>query len=87
MPSPRLVQLFRKFLERAQQRNTGGEETDFLLAGDVSVVRGNGSLLVNLDTGLSVSASPTTDELFIQGQRVWVSRTEEGFYIIHGGIR
>lgn len=87
MPTPRLIDLFRKFLERAQQRNAGGEETDFLLAGDITVVRGNGTLLVILDNGLSVTASPTTDELFLQGQRVWVSRTEEGFYIIHGGIR
>lgn len=87
MPSPRLVKLFRKFLERAQQKNTGGEETDFLLAGDVSVVRGDGRLIVNLDNGLNVTAAPTTDELFLQGQRVWVSRTEEGLYIIHGGIR
>jgi len=87
MPTPRLIDLFRKFLERARERNEGQEETDFLIAADITIVRGDGRITVNLDTGQTVTADPTTDEPFLVGQRAWVSRTESGAYIVHGGIR
>ena len=57
MPTPRLIDLFRKFLERARERNESQDETDFLIAADITIVRGDGRITVNLDTGQTVMSA------------------------------
>lgn len=86
MPTPRLSVLIAELFERSQQQNAD-EKLELLVAGVIAVARDDGRLTVSLDSGPTVTADPTTDEPFIQGQKVWVSKTEEGIFIVHGGIK
>lgn len=86
MATPRLSVLIAELFERAQQQNAE-ERTELLVPGVITVVRPDGRLTISLDSGPTVTADPTTDEPFIQGQKVWVSKTEEGIFIVHGGIK
>ena len=79
MPIPRLVNLL--------FGGSVGQPTQVAFEqGTLELIQGNGMLLVNLN-GRLVSASPTTDEHFKEGDHVWISRTESGGYIVHGGVR
>lgn len=86
MPTPRLSVLIAELFERSQQQNAD-EKLELLVAGVVAVARDDGRLTISLDSGPTVTADPTTDEPFIQGQKVWVSKTEDGTFIVHGGIK
>lgn len=86
MPTPRLSVLIAELFERSQQQNAD-EKLELLVAGVVAVARDDGRLTISLDSGPTVTADPTTDEPFIQGQKVWVSKTEDGIFIVHGGIK
>ena len=55
--------------------------------GTIQLIQGNGVPLVSTKDGRVVTASPTTDEVLREGDRVWLSKTESGTYIMHGGVR
>jgi hypothetical protein len=84
MPTPRLGALLLQFCER---RLGARKVSGFFEQGTIASVSGIGNVVVTLDEGRTVSASPTTDEPFEAGHRVWVSKTEQGGYIVHGGVR
>lgn len=86
MSTPRLSVLIAELFERSQQQNAD-EKLELLVPGVITVVRGDGRLIISLDSGPTVTADPTTDEPFIVGQKVWVSKTEEGIFIVHGGVK
>jgi len=86
MPTPRLSVLLAQLLEKANQQRSN-DTTEFLIIGDITKVRPDGRLTLLLENGQSVTAEPTTDEPFMQGERVWVSRAEGGQFIVHGGVR
>lgn len=84
MPTPRLAALILRLLQR---RATPQQAGAFFEQGTIASVLGSGNPVVILDGGRTVTASLTTDEPFEDGDRVWVSRTESGRYIVHGGVR
>lgn len=92
MPLRRLIQLV-EALVRGERTigaaaDDGGKQEQFFQQGDVLLVGGNGNLVVSLQTdGRTVTVTPTTDEPFLEGQTIWVSKTEDGSYISHGGVR
>lgn len=92
MPLGRLIQLIETLI--ANQRTIGaaadaGDKKDpFFQQGDILSVKGDGNLVVSLQTdGRTVTVTPTTDEPFLDGQTVWVSETDDGVFITHGGVR
>lgn len=91
MPTPRLATLFLQLFEQALQRASGGRGQgggpEFFEQGEIISVKGTGELQVSIPGGRTVTGRPTTDEPFRTGQVVWISRTEEGQYIVHGGKR
>lgn len=92
MPLKRLIQIV-EALGRNERTvgaaaEIGGKEDKFFQQGDILSVRGDGNLTVSLQTdGRTVTVTPTTDEPFLDGQTVWVSETEDGIFITHGGVR
>ena len=86
MPTPRFSTILIQLLQKANQEK-GDDSSEILIPGDITLVRQDGRLTLLLESGQQVTAAPTTDEAFLQGQRVWVSRLEDGEFIVHGGIR
>ncbi len=92
MPLGRLIQLI-ETLSRGERTigaaaQSGEKQEQFFQQGDVLAVKGDGNLTVSLQTdGRTVTVTPTTDEPFLDGQTIWVSKTEDGIYITHGGVR
>ena len=83
MPTPRLINLL---LGRSSSGPARSDQVVFE-QGTVQLIQGNGRLLVSTPAGGLVTASPTTDERFREGDRVWISKAQDGTYIVHGGVR
>lgn len=83
MPTPRLINLL---LGRSSSGPARTSQVVFE-QGTVQLIQGTGRLLVATPTGGFVTASPTTDERFREGDRVWISKAQDGTYIVHGGVR
>lgn len=92
MPLGRLIQLVEALARNERTigaaADDGAKQEQFFQQGDIISVRGDGNLVVSLQTdGRTVTVTPTTDEPFLDGQTVWVSKTEDGNFITHGGVR
>ena len=85
MPTPRLFTLLQIFM--GQKRQDGSASPGFFEQGVIQLVLGRGSAMVSFTDGRLVDAQPTTDEPLAAGMSVWVSKTDTGQYIIHGGVR
>lgn len=92
MPLARLINIIES-LSRNERTvgaaaEDGSKQDKFFQQGNILSVRGDGNLTVSLQTdGRTVTVTPTTDEPFLEGQTVWVSETEDGIFITHGGVR
>lgn len=66
----------------------GGSDAEgaFVAQGIVEAVSDRSGAMVQF-RGLLVQASQATDEPLRAGQRVWISRTKGGGYVIHGSIK
>ena len=64
----------------------GDAESAFVAQGVVQAVWERSGALVQF-RGLLVQALQATDEPLRAGQRVWISRTKGGGYVIHGSIK
>lgn len=81
MPIPRLINFFLGRAGSSAPAQVAFEQ------GTIQLIQGNGLPLVSTQSGQLVTASPTTDEPFREGDRIWISKTQNGTYIIHGGVR
>ena len=66
----------------------GGSDVEgaFVAQGVVQAVSDRSGAMVQF-RGLLVQAGQATDEPLRAGQRVWISRTKTGTYVIHGSIK
>jgi hypothetical protein len=64
----------------------GANEGAILTTGVVQAVRDRGGAMVKVRGG-SVQAGQATDEPLRAGQQVWVSKTKDGRWIIHGSVK
>lgn len=87
MPTQRLSGLFARLAKKRQQIGSLFSSQPFFDQAIVQQVKETGRIVVLGSNGRAVDAFPTTDEVFVVGQNVWISRTESGAVIIHGGVR
>ncbi len=82
----RLVELLQQIAQGAAGGQPGGlSPAAFFEKGQVARVYEDGRLAVML-TGRTVDAKPVTDEVFREGDLVWISQAGSEF-IVHGGVR
>ncbi len=82
----RLVDLLQQIVQGAAGGQPGGLGSGaFFEKGQVAKVYEDGRLAVTV-MGRTVDAKPVTDEVFRDGDLVWISQAGSEF-IVHGGVR
>jgi hypothetical protein len=94
MTTRRLVPMFQMVgqdsiaASRPGQTLEADNTSSFLQQGTVEVARADGSYEVNISNqGERQLCSAVTDEPIEQNMLVWVSKTQDGSWIIHGSVK
>lgn len=82
MPIGTLIEVMADRVRQTVDRAAG----PVIEAARIQEVGQDGTLVVQAGKR-TVTARPATEEPFLAGEEVWVSRTKRGEYIVHGGRR